>query len=69
LDEAQQADFDETQKKLREAAEKKATEQAEAAVSALKEKLEDKDYVAPTEEVSFADKVAAMKKANDARVQ
>jgi hypothetical protein len=69
LDETQQADFDETQKKLREAAEKKATEQAEAAVTALKEKLEDPNYVKPTEEVSFADKVAAMKKANEARVQ
>jgi len=69
MDAAAQTAYDDAQKKLREAAEAKATEQAEAAVTALKEKLADPNYVKPTEEVSFADKVKAMEEANKKRVQ
>lgn len=69
LDAAAQKAYDDAQAKLREAAEAKATEQAEAAVTALKEELSDPNYKAPTEAVSFADKIKAMEEANKKRVQ
>lgn len=53
MSEADQKAFDDAQKKLREAAELKATEQAEAAVADLKAKTSVEGYVKPT--ISFAD--------------
>lgn len=66
LDASAQAEFDKTQLELKQAAETKAKENAEAAVVALKAAKDAGTW--KDDGLSVADKIAAMKKANDAKV-